>query len=116
MNFSNINDTSDIDTNYDKFVSDLTSLVSKHIPSRTTPRRELKFKLEPWINYRIQKMIKIRDQFLSKFNQDKSDKTLVAYKKFRSHTTNELKQARKKYFQNYFMENGTKIRGSYGLE
>ena len=39
MNFNYINDESDTDTNYGKFLSDLTSLVSKHVPSRTITRR-----------------------------------------------------------------------------
>ena len=63
IRFGYINDSADIDTNYYKLLSDLTSLVNKHVPSRTLTRRELKFKLKPWISYKIQKMIKIRDRF-----------------------------------------------------
>ena len=55
-------------------------------------------------------MIRIKDQFLSKFDQDKSDKTLAAYKKFRNHTTNEVKKLRQNYFQTYFMENGKNLK------
>ena len=55
-------------------------------------------------------MIKIRGRFLRKFNQDESENTLIVYKKFRNRTANELKKARKKYFQNYFMENGKNMK------
>ena len=55
-------------------------------------------------------MIKIRDRFLRKFNQDESENNLIVYKKFRNRTANELKKARKKYFQNYFMENGKNMK------
>ena len=110
ISFGYINDSVDIDTNYNRFLSDLTSLVNKHIPSRMITRGELKFKLKPWISYKIQKIIKIRDRFLRKFNQDKSENNLVVYRKFRNRTANELKKARKKYFQTYFMENGNNMK------
>ena len=61
LNLNYTNDASDIDTNYDKFLSDLTLLVNKHAPSRLITKRELEFKSKPWISYRIQKMIKLRD-------------------------------------------------------
>ena len=105
-----INDASDIDTNYDKFLSDSTLLVKKHVPSRMTTKRELKFKSKPWISYRIQKMIKLRDRFLRRLTHNKSENNLVVYKKFRNRVANELKAARKKYFQNYFQENGKNMK------
>ena len=105
-----INDASDIDTNYDKFLSDLTLLVNKHVPSRMTTKRELKFKSKPWISYRIQKMIKLWDRFLRRLTHNKSENNLVVYKKFRNRVANELKAARKKYFQNYFQENGKNMK------
>ena len=108
MNY--INDASDIDTNYDKFLSDLTLLVNKHVPSRMTTKRELKFKSKPWISYRIQKMIKLRDQFLRRLTHNKSENNFVVYKKFGNRVANELKAARKKYFQNYFQENGKNMK------
>ena len=41
IRFGYINDSADIDTNYNTFLSDLTSSVNKHVPSRTITRREL---------------------------------------------------------------------------
>ena len=105
MSFNYINDSSDTDTNCGKLLSDLTSLVNKHVPPRKITKTELKFKSKQWINYRIQKMTKTRDRFLRKFNQDKSENSLAFYKKFRNRTPNELKKARKKYFQYHFIEN-----------
>ena len=109
MSFSYINDASDIDTNYGKFLSDLISLVNKHVPSRMVTKRELKFKSKPWIKCKIQKMITIRDRFLRKFNQDKSENNLVVYKKFRNRTANELKMLGK-ILSNYFIENGKNMK------
>ena len=110
LSLNYINDASDIDTNYDKFLSDLTLLVNKHVPSRMITKRELKFKSKPWINYRIQKMIKLRDRFLRRLAHNKSENNLLIYKKFRNRVANELKAARKKYFQNYFEENGKNMK------
>ena len=63
--------------------------------------------MKPWINY---KTIRIRDRFLSKFNQDESEKNLAAHKTFKNRITNELTKGRKKYFLNYFMENGKNMK------
>ena len=75
LNF--INNASDIDTSYDKFLSDLILLVNKHFPSRMITKREFKFKSKPWISYRIPKMIKYRDRFLRRFTHNKSENNLV---------------------------------------
>ena len=62
-----INEVSDANANYDKFLNDVTTLVSNHVPIKKFSKREVKFKTKPWINPGIQKMMKIRDQMLRKF-------------------------------------------------
>ena len=105
-----INEVSDANANYDKFLNDVTTLVSNHVPIKKFSKREVKFKTKPWINPGIQKMMKIRDQMLRKFKRTKSRNTLTVYKKFRNRVANELKKSRINYFQNYFTENSQNMK------
>ena len=47
-------------------------------------RKELRFRNKPWINKRIQKMIKIRDRIFKKLKNDKSLTNKTLHKKFRN--------------------------------
>ena len=62
IDFSYLNNSLNIELSYDAFLKDITELVDRHVPSRKCTRKELRFRNKPWINKRIQKMIKIRDR------------------------------------------------------
>ena len=53
---------------------------------------------------------KTRRSIFKETTHNKSENNLVVYKKFRNCVANELKAARKKYFQNYFQENGKNMK------
>ena len=61
IDFSYSDLRSDVDSSYNKFLNDVTSLVSKHIPNKKCSEREQKYRSKLWINSRIKKIMKVRD-------------------------------------------------------
>ena len=58
IDFEYLNESSNIDSNYDRFLKDVMSLIEQHVPSNKYSKKESKFKTKPWITNRIKKMIK----------------------------------------------------------
>ena len=55
-----------VSTKFDRFLKDLSTLTNKHAPIKKRSRKEIRMKDKPWINSRIQKMMRIRDRVLLK--------------------------------------------------
>ena len=72
----------DINKNYDQFLKDINLLIEKHVPTKQCRKKESKLKGKPWIDYRIQKMMKIRDRSLRKLKKKRSAGNIALYKKF----------------------------------
>ena len=106
MDFNYIYNATDVDYAYNKFLDDVTSLVEKHVPTRIYTKKELKLKSKPWINRRIQKMMRICDQLLRKMKKNRCEDTTKLYISFRNRVVNELKESRLSYYQNFFEVNG----------
>ena len=102
IDFNYLRDDNDINYIYNKFLEDITSLVDKHVPLIRCTNRESKLKTKPWINHRIQKMMKVQDRLLRKMKKNRSEANDRLYKKFRNRVVNELKKSKKEYFQTYF--------------
>ena len=69
IEFNYLNDNSDINKNYDQFLKDINLLVEEHVPTKYCSKTESKLKEKPWIDYRVQKMMKIRDRILRKLKR-----------------------------------------------
>ena len=54
----------------------------------------MKLKDKPWINNRIQKIMRIRDKILQKLKKQQTPENLKLYKKFRNRVSNELKESK----------------------
>ena len=65
----------------------------------------MKLKDKPWINSKIQKMMRIRDRILQKLKKQQTDDNLKLYKEFRNRVSNELKESKARYYHNYFSTN-----------
>ena len=94
-----------MNTKFDRFLGELNSLTHKHAPIKKRSRKELKLVEKPWINSRLQKMMRIRDKILLKLRKKPTDDNLNLYKKFRNRVSNELKESKSRYFHNYFSSN-----------
>ena len=99
------NNTLDTDSKFNRLLSILDELVKNHAPLKKLSKKDIKFRNKPWINGRIQKMMRIRDRLLRKYRKsnDQSDKEL--YKKFRNQVSKSLRENKAKYFYNYFQQN-----------
>ncbi len=100
----------DINEKFNRLLNELTSLSNKHAPITKRSKREMKLKNKPWINSKIQKMMKIRDKLLCKLKKNKTASNLTLYKKFRNRVTNELKKSKASYYYNYFHENSSNMK------
>ena len=110
MDFNYVYNSIDVDCVYNKFLDDITSLVEKHVPTKRCTKKELKLKAKPWINKRIQKMMRIRNQLLRKMKKSKCEDTIKLYKSFRNRVANEIKDSKLDYYQNFFKANGKNMK------
>ena len=92
------------------FLGELNSLSHKHAPVKKRSRKESKFKEKPWINSKIQKMMRIRDKILLKLKKKPTDDNLNLYKKFRNRVSNVIKESKSRYFHNYFSSNSQNMK------
>ena len=100
----------DVNNKFDRFLNYLTSLTKKHAPIKKRSRKEMKLKDKPWINNRIQKMMRIRDRVLLKLKKEASHDNRNLYKKFRNRVCNEIKESKARYFHNYFSTNSQNMK------
>ena len=92
----------------DSYPSD--ELVKTHAPLKKLSKRDIKFRNKPWINGKIQKMMRIRDRLFRnlRLNNDQSLKDL--YKKFRNRVSDSLRESKASYFYNYFQKNSNNMK------
>ena len=84
----------DVNCKYKKFLEDVTSLTIKHVPIKKRTQKEMKLMSKPWVNVRIQTMMKICDHSLKKVKKGNSAKNHHLYKKYRNRVASELKKAK----------------------
>ena len=84
----------------DRFLKNLSTLTNKHAPIKKRSRKEINLKDKPWINSRIQKMMRIRDKVLLKLKKNATDDYLNLYKNFTNpvFVFNEIKRSKVSYF------------------
>ena len=105
-------ENSDLDVNnkFDGFLKDLDTLTKQNAPIVRRSRKAMKLKDKPWINHRIQQMMRIRDKILQKMKKQQTPDNLKLYKKFRNRVSNELKESKERYFHNYFSVNSQNMK------
>ena len=104
--------TSDTDPScmFDCFYSKISQIVDKHIPIKQLSRRELKFKSKPWITSAIKRSIKVKNNFYKKFLKTKSSYYHSKFKYYRNKINHLLKLSKRKYYNQYFLENSNDIK------
>ena len=86
------------------FYQNVLTCVDKHVPLKKVHRKSLSFRSKPWISNRIKKMISQRDKYLRKFKRTYNKDTENLYKKFRNKVVNGNRQAKKGYYDQYFVK------------
>ena len=76
-----------------------------HASLKKLTKNDLKLRNKPWINNRIKKMMRLRDKLLKRIRKRPDAAAKHLYKQFKNCVAVELKERKKKYFQNYFNVN-----------
>ena len=67
LDFTYLNDGNlGVNAKFNRLLSSLDEVVKTHAPLKKLTKRDIKFRNKPWINRKIQKMMRIRDQFLKR--------------------------------------------------
>ena len=74
----------DINSNFNRLLSILDELEKTHTPLKKLTKREDKFRNKPWINGKIQKMMRIRDRILRKYKKNNNQSLINLHKQFRN--------------------------------
>ena len=93
-----------LNVKFNTFLLNLHDLINKHCPKKKLNKQALKLKTKPWINFRIKRMMKIRDALFQQFKSTKSPIDLKAYKQFRNRIVNEIRESKMNYYHHYFDE------------
>ena len=99
------NSDTDVNKKFDRFLKDLSTLTNKHAPIIKRSRKEMKLKDKPWINNKLQTMMRIPDRILLKLKKKTTNHNLTLYKKIRNRVSNEIKKSKESYFHNFFSTN-----------
>ena len=111
LDISYLNDSaSDVNSKFNRLLSSLDELVKTHAPLRKLTKKDTKFRNKPWINGKIQKMMRIRDQILKKLKKNNNQALINLNKKFRNRVSVSLKESKASYFYNYFQKNSNNMK------
>ena len=111
LNFEYLNaNPTDANAKFSRFIANLNEIVNKHAPLKKLTKRDLKLRNKPWINSRIQKMMRLRDSLLKKLRKKPDATKSILYKRFRNRVPIELKKSKASYFHNYFNENSNNMK------
>ena len=84
LNFEYLNDNqSDVNGKFNRFLANLDEIVRKHAPLKKLTKKDMKLRNKPWINSRIQKLMRLRDKYLKQFRKKSDTATVLLYKQFR---------------------------------
>ena len=95
---------------FNRFLANVNEIVKKHAPLKKLTKNDLKLRNKPWINNRIQKMMRLRDRLLKKIRKKPDATTKHLYKQFRNRVVIELKESKTKYFHDYFNVNSNNMK------
>ena len=101
MDFLN-NTNISLNSKFDLFYDTVSSYVDNHVPVKKINKKDLKLHSKPWVNPKIQRLIKYCDKLLHKLNRlNFLHNTEYLYKKFRNRIVNELRSSKIKHYNQY---------------
>ena len=111
LDFAFLDDNlSNVDSKFNRLLSILDELIKSHVPLKKLSKSDIKFRNKPWINSKIQKMMRIRDRLLGKFRKNNDESLKDLYKKFRNRVSDSLTERKASYFHNYFLKNSNNMK------
>ena len=111
LNIHYLNDDSlTVNAKFNSFLSSLDKLVNKHAPLKKLSKNDIKLRNKPWVNTRIQKMIRVRDRLFRRARRTNDESVKDLYKKIRNKVTSALKESKASYYYNYFQSNSNNMK------
>ena len=99
-------DISDPNTSMDNLYNNLVYMLDEYAPYKKISKKEFKLKSKPWIDSGIRNKIYERDKLLKKYRKSKDENRKLTiyedYKRTRNFVTNMKRDAKTKYYQQYF--------------
>ena len=96
----------------DLFYEKVSTCVDFNAPVKKMNKKDLKLHEKPWINPKIQRLMKYRDKLLHKLNKKHTENGEYLYKKFRNRVISELRSSKIKYYNLYFTEHKSNMKMS----
>ena len=99
-------DISDPNTSMDNLYNNLVYMLDEYAPYKKISKKEFKLKSKPWIDSEIRNKIYERDKLLKKYRKSKDENRKLTiyedYKRTRNFVTNMKRDAKTKYYKQYF--------------
>ena len=110
-------DKEDPNHSFKRYYATINSLIDEYMPLQKMSKKEMKQQSKPWISHEILKNINERDKIHKKYIQAK-DETIklelhTQFKEMRSSIQTEIKNSKKKYFQDFFADNAKNIKDTW---
>ena len=101
-NFDIIYEMNDANSAWVYLFEILTTVFNKHAPKIT---KRVKGRLCPWLTAEIKQVMNNRDYILRRFRKHKQSADWEVYKTLRNNCTNQIRKAKREYYQNLLEEN-----------
>lgn len=101
---------SDVDDMFDSFYSNLNKIVDKHVPLKQLSKKEIKISCKPWITKGLRTSIRKKNKLYVKFMKTKLRYYETKYKIYRNKLSKLVKVSKKKYYNDFFLENSNNIK------
>lgn len=101
FDWSEVTQKEDVDGAYNLFLEHFQQLYKLCFPYKSV--RFSKKNRKPWVTSELINKINKKNYLFKKFVKTKDSESLRAFKSFRNRLTKELRNARSRYFQNYFL-------------
>ena len=88
MDFLN-NASISLNSKFNLFYDTVSSYVDNHVPVTKMNKKDLKLHSKPWVNQKIQRLVKYHDKLHRKLNRNFSYNTEYLYRRFRNRIVNE---------------------------
>ena len=102
---------------FEKYFTTINDLIEKYMPLRKMSISEKKYQSKPWIDRQILNLITERDRLYNKYIKSKNLEVKQEYerhyKEMRNNITAQIKQNKKQYFNNYFLNNSDNIKNTW---
>ncbi len=104
VQWSTIDASNDVNSNYENFLLNFDYLYNKSFPIKKTKMKVFRNLSKPWITTGIQKSIKKKEKLYKKWLNSRTSDAELNYKKYKNKFTSIMRAAKNKYYTEKFSE------------